>query len=149
MSSKRYDPSRLQQVTPVAPEVQTLTSEDEAPAAPQPAPAPAAFSPEQMAQIRDMMKEAFAQGAASVPRLPDDQVKAQERLKKQAEAATRPHPVQSGALRHMQSLRDGTVIMGRSKIKDGEQIFEDTPVEFVIEPDGKRIVGGPHDGKFL
>ena len=75
------------------------------------APAPTdsgAFSPAQMAQIQEMMKQAFSAGAASVPRLPDDEFKAQQRLRDQAEAAKREHPVEIGSLRHGQTLRDGT-----------------------------------------
>ena len=115
-----------------------------------PAAAPAAFSPDQMAQLQAMIQQAtaagFAAGAASVPQLPDDQVKAQQRIAAQREAAKKPHPVEYGNLRHGQHLRDGTIIKGRQLIKDGEDVFLETPVEYVCEPDGKRIVSGKAGG---
>lgn len=116
--------------------------------APPSAPA-AAFTPEQMAQLEAMLKGAFAAGAASVPTLPDDQVQAQRRRAAQMEAAKAEHPVEYGELRHGQHLRDKTVIQGRPYIDNGEEKFRGIQIEYVITPEGKRIVGGPFDGKFL
>jgi hypothetical protein len=114
------------------------------------APPPASgFTPEQMAQIKEMMKEAFTAGAASVPSLPDDQIAMQTRQKAQVAASRKEHPVEYGELRHKQSLRDGTVIEGRRKMKDGEETFLPIPVEFRRTPEGKVVIGGPYDGKFL
>jgi hypothetical protein len=120
--------------------------------------APAPITREEIAQmIADASAMAFergkAAGIASVPTLPDDQIQAQKRRAAQFEAAKREHPIQSGALRHLQSLRDGTVVHGikdQKASKDaGEDVFMETPIAYRNTPDGKVIVGGQWDGKYL
>ena len=116
-----------------------------APAAPS-----SAFTPEQMAQIKEMMQQAFTAGAASVPRLPDDEFKAQQRLAQQAEAAKREHPLQRGNLRHGQTLADGTKIEGETYWKDGEELRRETPVRYRKTPQGSIIVEPRElEGKYL